>query len=296
MIFKSFDSKKIFVHEWLEVENPKGFVQIVHGMTEHGARYESLAKYLNEHGYLVAADDHRGHGYTDPETPGYSDGENMFFDTVKDEAALTDYYKELYPGLPYFIFGFSYGSFLTQSYISQFGDKIDGAVIGGSNKKKDFDVYLGSFVAGLGKKKKPAKFIEKQSFGKYASKFSDGEWLSCDAENNAAYHADPMCGFTCSNKFYADFFKGLKSLYTKAYAEGLKKDLPLLLVSGEQDPVGDMGKGVKKLFHYYKKAGMTKVECKLFPDSRHEFLNEKTNLVAKRQTLLAFFDKYCKAI
>ena len=162
MIFESFDGKKIFVHEWLDVAEPKGFVQIVHGMTEHGARYAEFAKYLNEHGYLVAADDHRGHGYTDPDSLGYSNCDNMFFDTVKDEGGLTDYYKAKYPDLKYFIFGFSYGSFLTQCYISKYGDKVDGAVIGGSNKKKDFEVYLGAVAAGGGNQKKPAKFIEEQ--------------------------------------------------------------------------------------------------------------------------------------
>ena len=268
MIFESFDGKKIFVHEWLDVAEPKGFVQIVHGMTEHGARYAEFAKYLNEHGYLVAADDHRGHGYTDPDSLGYSNCDNMFFDTVKDEGALTDHYKAKYPDLKYFIFGFSYGSFLTQCYISKYGDKVDGAVIGGSNKKKDFEVYLGAVAAGGGNQKKPAKFIEEQSFGKWAKKFKDREWLSADAENNAAYHADKFCGFICSKKFYADMFKGLKSLYTKKYAKGLRKDMPLLLVSGAQDPVGNMGKGVKKLFKYYKKAGMKNVKMVLFEGSR----------------------------
>ncbi len=291
MIFESFDGKKIFVHEWLDVAEPKGFVQIVHGMTEHGARYAEFAKYLNEHGYLVAADDHRGHGYTDPDSLGYSDCDNMFFDTVKDEGALTDHYKAKYPDLKYFIFGFSYGSFLTQCYISKYGDKIDGAVIGGSNKKKDFEVYLGAVAAGGGNQKKPAKFIEEQSFGKWAKKFKDREWLSADAENNAAYRADKFCGFTCSKKFYADMFKGLKSLYTKKYAKGLRKDMPLLLVSGAQDPVGNMGKGVKKLFKYYKKAGMKNVKMVLFEGSRHEFLNEKKNSERKRRTLLDFFDQ-----
>lgn len=291
MIFESFDGKKIFVHEWLDAENPKGFVQIVHGMTEHGARYDGFAKFLNAHGYLVAADDHRGHGYTDPDTLGYSEGESMFFDTVKDEAALTDYYKAKYPDLKYFIFGFSYGSFLTQRYIADYGDKVDGAVIGGSNKKKDFEVYLGALVAGSGNKKKPAKFIEEQSFGNYSKRFQDGEWLSNDAENNAAYHSDKFCGFTCSKKFYADFFKGLKSLYTKKYAAGLRKDLPVLLVSGADDPVGDMGKGVKKLFEYYKKAGMEKVEMTLFEGSRHEFLNEKKTASKGREAILGFFER-----
>lgn len=291
MIFESFDGKKIFVHEWLDVAEPKGFVQIVHGMTEHGARYAEFAKYLNEHGYLVAADDHRGHGYTDPDSLGYSNCDNMFFDTVKDEGALTDHYKAKYPDLKFFIFGFSYGSFLTQCYISKYGDKVDGAVIGGSNKKKDFEVYLGAVAAGGGNQKKPAKFIEEQSFGKWAKKFKDREWLSADAENNAAYHADKFCGFICSRKFYADMFKGLKSLYTKKYAKGLRKDMPLLLVSGAQDPVGNMGKGVKKLFKYYKKAGMKNVKMVLFEGSRHEFLNEKKNSERKRRTLLDFFDQ-----
>ncbi len=291
MIFESFDGKKIFVHEWLDVAEPKGFVQIVHGMTEHGARYAEFAKYLNEHGYLVAADDHRGHGYTDPDSLGYSNCDNMFFDTVKDEGALTDHYKAKYPDLKYFIFGFSYGSFLTQCYISKYGDKVDGAVIGGSNKKKDFEVYLGAVAAGGGNQKKPAKFIEEQSFGKWAKKFKDREWLSADAENNAAYHADKFCGFICSKKFYTDMFKGLKSLYTKKYAKGLRKDMPLLLVSGAQDPVGNMGKGVKKLFKYYKKAGMKNVKMVLFEGSRHEFLNEKKNSERKRRTLLDFFDQ-----
>ena len=290
MIFESFDKKKIFVHEWLEAENPKGFVQIVHGMAEHGGRYEAFAKYLNEHGYLVAADDHRGHGYTDPDTLGYSDCENMFFDTVKDEGALTDYYRAKYPSLKYFIFGFSYGSFLTQCYISKYGDKVDGAVVAGSNHKKDFEVYLGALVAGMGKKRKAGKFIEKQSFGSYAKKFEDGEWISADAENNAAYRADRFCGFTCSNKFYADFFKGLKSLYTKKYAAGLTKDMPLLIVSGEEDPVGDMGKGVKKLYKFYQKVGMTKVQMILFQGCRHEFLNEKRGLEERRGAVLNFFE------
>ena len=290
MIFKSFDGKQIFVHEWLEVENPKGFVQIVHGMAEHGGRYKAFAKYLNEHGYLVAADDHRGHGYTDPDSLGYCACENMFLDTVKDEGMLSDYYREKYPDVKHFILGHSYGSFVTQRYLASYSDKVDGAVIAGSNYMKNFSVYLGAFVAGCSNKKKPGKFIEKQSFGMYSKKFEDGEWLSADAENNAAYRADKFCGFTCSNKFYADFFKGLKSLYTKEYAAGLKKDLPVLLVAGADDPVGEMGKGVKKLFEYYKKVGMEKVQMTLFEGCRHEFLNEKKGLDERRRVILDFLE------
>lgn len=290
MYLKSFDGKEIFVREWLNVSNPKGIVQIIHGMVEHSARYERLAAYLNSNGYLVVADDHRGHGNTDPETLGYCKG-NMFADTVKDEGFITQYYKKLYPGLKYFVFGFSYGSFITQSYIGFYGEMVDGAVISGSNMKKDAEVYTGAFVAAFANKRKPAKLIENLSFGKYQKLFSDGEWLSCDNDNNARYHSDPFCSFTCSYRFYADFFKGLKKLYTRKYIDGLNKNLPLLLVSGKDDPVGDMGKGVEKLYHFYKdKAKVKDVSLVLFDNSRHECFNEEPDRVKRYEVLLNFFN------
>ncbi len=261
-------------------------------MVEHGARYDKFAKFLNSKGYLVVADDHRGHGNTDKTTLGYCDGD-MFADTVKDEGFITDYYKQKYPNLKYFVFGFSYGSFLTQSYIGKYGYKIDGVVIGGSNYKKDFQVYLGSFVCLFNNKKKPAKLIEKLSFGAYAKNFDEGEWLSVDKDNNARYHADPYCKFTCSYRFYADFFRGLRKLYTKKYISNLNKNLPILLISGKDDPVGNMGKGVKKLFNFYKnKAKIKHVSLILFPHSRHEFLNEMPEALKRYEILLDFFNKY----
>lgn len=294
MEMTSFDGKTIYVHEWLDVAEPKGIVQIVHGMTEHAGRYDAFARFLNEHGYLVVADDHRGHGKTDADTLGFCKGD-MFSDTVRDEKTIGDYYKEKYPSLKHILFGFSYGSFLTQSYLGLYGSGLDGAVVAGSNHKKDFEVYLGSVVSRLKGEKKPAKLIEKLSFGAYAKKFEDREWLSCDADNNAAYKKDPFCGFTCSNRFYRDFFRGLKKLYTKKYREGLPKELPLLLVSGEQDPVGEMGKGVKRLYRFYtEKAGMKRVQMVLFKDSRHEFLNEKKERETKWGAVLAFLDSIAK--
>ena len=266
MILKSFDGKEIFVREWTDVKEPKAVVQIVHGMTEHSERYDAFAKFLNERGYIVVADDHRGHGYTDGDTLGYCAG-NMFFDTERDEAMLTDFYKKTFPGLKYFIFGFSYGSFVTQRYLADFGQKVKG-------------------------EKRAAKLIEKLSFGAYSKKFEDGQWLSNDPENNERYAGDPLSGFTCSNRFYRDFFKGLRSLYTKRYIAGLPKDLPLLLASGEKDPVGDMGEGVKKLYKFYtEKAGMQNVSIVLFENGRHEFLNEREDREKKWGTLLNFFEE-----
>ena len=296
MEFIGFDGKKIHVHEWLNVSSPRGVVQIIHGMAEHAARYEKFAAFLNANGFVVVADDHRGHGETDPATPGYSDGD-MFADTVKDEEKITDRYKSMYPGVKYFVLGFSYGSFLTQSYIASYGDKIDGAVIAGSNYKKDFDVYFGSlfaFFANLsGLSRNPAGIIERASFGAYEKQTEDGNWISADDENNAAYKQDPMCGFVCSYRFYADFFRGLRKLYTRSYAKKLDKELPLFLVAGADDPVGEKGKGMKKLFSFYKnKAGVRDVELKLFDGSRHEFLNEKKNRDEKWGAVLDFFERH----
>lgn len=154
MVFKSFDGKEIFVREWADVENPRGIVQIVHGMVEHSGRYDAFARFLNGHGFIVVADDHRGHGETDKDTLGYSAG-HMFQDTVRDEGEITAHYRAKHPALTHFVLGFSYGSFLTQSYIGIYGDRTDGAVIAGSNYKKDFDVYLGSVVAHLFPEKSP---------------------------------------------------------------------------------------------------------------------------------------------
>ncbi len=294
MDFQSFDGKTIYVHEWKCAQMPKGVVQIIHGMTEHAARYDGFAKMLNMFGYYVVADDHRGHGKTDPDSLGYCKG-NMFEDTVRDEGAITDYYKAKFPNLKYFVFGFSYGSFITQSYIGKYGHKIDGAVIGGSNMKKDFEVSLGEFVAAFNLKKNPAKLIEKLSFGAYEKNFEDREWLSANPENNAAYRNDPLCGFTCSYRFYYDFFRGLKKLYTKKYARSVPRDLPLLLVSGKDDPVGEMGEGVKNLYRFYQeKAGVKDISLTLFEGCRHEFLNEK-NGEENAKVILDFFEKHCQA-
>ena len=295
MELTSFDGKKIYIHEWTEVEDPKGVVQIVHGMAEHAGRYEPYAKYLNAHGYIVVADDHRGHGRTDPNTLGYSPND-MYVNTVKDEEMICAHYQKKYVGLSYFLFGFSYGSFLTQSSLAQFGDKLDGAVIAGSNHKKDGEVTLGKLVSGLkcmfGGGKKPAKFIEKLSFGAYAKQFEDGQWLSTDAENNAAYAADPYCGFTCSYHFYRSFFRGLRKLYTRDYIEKLPKVLPILIVSGADDPVGEKGEGAKRLARFYReKAGLRETQLRLFEGSRHEFLNETEGRELKWSIPLKFFDK-----
>ncbi len=295
MEFTSFDGKTLHVHEWLDAENPRGIVQIVHGMGEHGGRYQPLAEYLNAHGYLAFADDHRGHGLTDQDTLGYCAGD-MFRDTVLDEGALTSYYAKRFPELPRFVFGHSYGSFLTQRYLELFGERISGAVIAGSNRMDGPQVKAGLAAAklanALGREKEPGKFIAMLSFGLYSKKFPDGQWVSHDPENNRRYLEDPFCNFTCSNRFYEDMFRGLGTLYTEEAKRSLRKDLPLYLIAGQEDPVGDMGRGMERLCAFYKdEAGVEDVTLRLLPGFRHEFVGVAEGNGERFGEIVAFYDR-----
>lgn len=285
------NGKKIFYRLWDEAAQPKGIIQVAHGMVEHTLRYNEFAGYCNRAGYIVIADEHRGHGNTDPDTLGYCDGE-MFFDTMEDMYELMHIAKQAYPDLPYILFGFSYGSFLTQYFIGKYMDELDGVILGGSNKNPAVAVWAGRFVSGMGAafkgKASPARLVKKLTFGAYDSHFADKCFLSVNKESNAKYFADPFCSYTCSNHFYRCFFDGLATLYSKKYAEGIVKSKPILIVSGQDDPVGDMGKGTTALYRYYQKIGCTDVTLKLYPSARHEFLNEEPD---RANDLIAFCDR-----
>ena len=273
------DGKMIFVREWTEVAHPVGVVQIAHGMNEYAARYEKFARRLNEQGYVVVADDHRGHGDTDADTPGYAPGD-MFADTLEDMVDLANMFRQKYPGIPYVLFGFSYGSFLTQAFIERFADRLDGAIIAGSSRQNGAAVRAGRLFANCGGICKgpdaPARLVNRMVFGGYDKRFKEGpwQWLSTDRENNERYRQDPYCNFVCSNAFYSSFFRGLAGLKTRKNAAGLDPDLPLLLISGAEDPVGGTA-GVERLSKFYQKQGIRRAEVCLLPHSRHEFLNER---------------------
>lgn len=282
IVYNAHDGKKINVYVWDEVPSPIGTIQIFHGMGEHAgcATYEYFAREMNKIGFVVYADDHRGHGLTDSESLGYTRG-NMFDDTVKDELGIADLICRSYPAIKHVVFAHSYGSFIAQKFMSLCGNRVNGVVLYGSSYMKNAAVRLGKAVADLGcafkGEAKRGKLIDKLSFGAYSKKFADGQWLAEDADYANTYYSDPKCGFVCSNNFYKCFFGGMLSLYTKKYSAALDKKLPVLIISGESDPVGDFGKAVKKLYNYYKKIGMEKVTLCLVKNSRHVILGEKAN-------------------
>ena len=282
------DGKSISVVEWGEVKNPVAILQISHGMAEHAMRYDGFAKDMNERGFIVVADDHRAHGKTDNQTLGYSKG-NIWDLTLCDMAILCDYAKGKYSNihgkeLPVILFGHSYGSFLAQAFIRKYNQKLAGAIIGGSNYFKGALVSVGKIAAKIGcifkGEQKPNVFLKKMSFDAYNKQFKEGTFISSIPEQCEKYKGDPECGFICSSNFYYNFFNGVSKLYQQQ-GDSLV-DFPIFLVAGYCDPVGNMGNGVIQLQDWYKKQG-AKVTCSIYKGVRHEYLNDTSAELARRE-------------
>ncbi len=282
-LMNTFDGTEIACYAWDEVSDPVGVVQIAHGMGEHCGRYDNFASFLNANGYIVIAEDHRGHGKTcGYDNRGIVEGDS-YNDTVSDMIALTGYAQKKYK-LPIVLLGHSYGSFLSQAYIERNGDALSGVILSGSAYMNTAQVAFGRIVAKLQNAfcggKKPAKLIGKLSFGAYDKQFKSENqpfaWLTRDKKVVQEYLADDFCGgsFDMSIAFQKSFFYGLKTVYTPAALGSIPKSLPVLIASGDKDPVGGNGSLVSKLYEEYKALGLTDLDIKLYPEARHEILNE----------------------
>ena len=247
--FKSFDGTILQCYLWDNVRNPKAVVQISHGMAEHARRYDDFANYLNQNGFIVFADDHRAHGMTSTKqstkgVKGYHKGD-IYFDTMQDECAITAMLKERY-NLPVIYLGHSYGSMLGQRYIEECKD-YTGVILSGSAMMKGAVLNMGAAISNMQYKtlggEKTGKLLDKLSFGSYNAPF----------------------------KF---FLNGLKESYKKENLAKIDVNKPIAIFSGAQDPVGGKGKLVQKLYEQYKTLGVKDLTVKLYPDARHEILNE----------------------
>lgn len=280
------DGKEIFTYKFQCDDDVvvKGVVQISHGMAEHGARYKEFAKLLTDNGYNVYVNDHRGHGKTakDLINAGYLANENGFDYLVDDIHTLTQIVKEENKGLPLILFGHSMGSFASQHYAIKYSNEIDGLILCGSNGDFGSILNLANCIVKMVTKIKGrtyrSKFIDRLFFGNSNKNFnpkkSDVDWLSRDEKEVSKYINDPMCGFICTCGFFDDFIQGLKFIEKKSNILNVRKDLPILIISGDKDPVGKDGKGIINLKSRYEKTGIEDVRCILYKDGRHEILNE----------------------
>lgn len=280
---KGFDDYQVAMTIWLPDGEPKGIVQIFHGMVEHIDRYDDFARFLNSKGYIVAGDDHRGHGRTaSEEFLGKVPFGHTFFDTIDDEKVITAYLKDAYPDLPIYIFAHSYGSFLGQGYIQQNSKNVDGCILSGSANMSGIEPKIGRFIANIQHKlygkDKSAEFIKNMTFGAYEKPFKkekrQNAWLNRDIDACEKYNSDKYCNYTMSVGFYKNFFDGLCRIYESERLEAIDKNLPIFIVAGDKDPVGKMGKLVSKLYDLYKGIGIKDVKIKLYEDARHEIVNE----------------------
>lgn len=274
---------KVFLRIWDNVENPKGVVQIFHGMAEHSERYDDFAKHLNSKGFIVYADDHRGHGFSVKEgtVRGYI-GEDGFNNIVEDEKEISNLIRKNHKGLPLYIFAHSFGSFIAQEYITRYSKEIDGVILSGSCKQDGIDIKLGKIVASiqksLFKETSEGKLIDKLSFGAFNSKVKNRktncDWLSRDEKEVRKYLDDEMCAFISPINFYYNLFNGLSELYKEEKLKKIDKNLSILVLSGDEDPVGKYGKGVIRLHEQYIDLGIKNNSVKLYEGGRHELLNE----------------------
>lgn len=270
---------------WVPANEPKAVFQIVHGMAEHGERYEEFAAYLCKKGFAVLVDDHIGHGKSvnSDDDLGYFGESNGWDFFVEDERSLTELIKTEYPDIPIVFFGHSMGSFIAREYIRRYGkdERIKAAIFcgtSGRNPAAPIAIGLAGAVVKLKGSRYKSKFIDKLAFGTYNKKIPNAktpfDWLTSDNSIVKSYINDKYCGFLFTAAGYKDLFTVLDRVSGKDWFASFNKNLPVLLTAGEEDPVGAYGKGIKQVYNDLKLADVKDVTLKLYPAMRHEILNE----------------------
>nr|WP_300865969.1 alpha/beta hydrolase [uncultured Acetatifactor sp.] len=259
-------------------------LQVVHGMAEYAERYEEFAAYLVERGFVVTGDDHLGHGKSVGQggKQGYFCEQDPATVLVRDVHRLKKLTEELYPGVPYVLMGHSMGSFITRNYLCRYGTGISGAVIMGTGMQPKAVLDMARLVAGIQKlfcgSGHVSRLLDRLAFGGYGRGITDRrtafDWLSRDRERVDRYIADPMCGFTFTVNGFGALFELVLRLYSPENLAAVPRELPVFMVAGVADPVGDYGKGVRRAYDSLVAAGLTDIRLKLYPGGRHELLNE----------------------
>ena len=279
----SFDSAdgRSKIAGYIYTENhvePKAVIQLSHGMCEYAERYEWLANFFTGRGYIFAGNDHLGHGSSsEPSEYGIFDEEHVEMDLKK----MNDILREKYPLLPIILYGHSMGSFFARWYAERYPDTIDGLIISGTagpSVKNVLGRALAGFIARTHKEGYISKFLVKLSFGSYLKRIPDAkspsDWITHDRAVIEKYSKDPKCNFIFPAKGYHSLLTALTVVSRKEWAKSLPKDMHILQIAGAEDPVGDYGKGVRKVTEMLRAAGINDVTEYIDETGRHELHNE----------------------
>ena len=279
---------------------PRAVVQIAHGIAEHIDRYRPFMEFLADNGFVVAGNDHLGHGKSIrvPEEQGFFAEKDGWWRVVDDMDKLHDIMSNEYPELPYVLFGHSMGSFLTRTYLIKHPDKYDGVILSGTGHQSPALVLGGNAAASVMAKLSGAMGdgakLDSLAFGTYLKKIDNPrtkfDWLSRDTEQVDKYIADPLCGFVGKIGLYRDMMRGIKFITDKKNIAQMNKEKPVYFMSGDGDPVGDYGKGVERAYKTFCDAGLHDVFMRLYPGGRHEMLNE-TNKEQVYQDILSWLNE-----
>ncbi|MGV0168253.1 alpha/beta fold hydrolase [Furfurilactobacillus sp. WILCCON 0119] len=257
-----------------------GTLQIVHGMAEHINRYAHFATFMSAHGWVVAGADHLGHGQTVGHSPlGYFGAHDPVTHLIDDELVVAKRLRHDYPDQPHILLGHSMGAMIVQLFLTRYDSWVDGAVIIGSAARNPA-LILGRPVTALLNKlapKRPNHFLDNMAFGGYARRFPESwpfQWLSANPENVHAYNHDPLAGFTFTNNGFNVLFELADRSTRRHWYQGIDSHMPMLFMSGQDDPVGGFGHGPKRHTARLRHAGFNDVALHLWPQMRHEILNE----------------------
>jgi alpha-beta hydrolase superfamily lysophospholipase len=292
-------------------DKPRAVLHIIHGMAEHGGRYERLMENLAAAGFESWAADQRGHGKTaDPGVnapgkgglAGHCADRDGFSRVTGDIELINQEIKKQRPGRPLFLLGHSWGSFIAQNYIEQYAAAdLAGCILSGTRGPDGFKVRAGvpllALLAALRGQRNGSFLARAVADGPYNKPFRPNrtsfDWLSRDEGEVDAYVKDPCSGNLCSTGFYRDLIRGLVNIHRKEAMEKIRQDLPVYVFSGSADPVGDMGASPTALVNAYRAMGIRDLEFALYPDARHETLNE-TNREEVTENLISWIARHCQ--
>lgn len=284
--YPSADGKtKIHAVEWRPEKEPVGVLQIAHGVTEYILRYEEFADYLTDKGFIVVGNDHLGHGKSIAEgaKPMYFGPKGSWNWVVKDIKSLKDMAKEKYPDIPYYMLGFSLGSFVLRTFLIDYPGDLDGAILMGTGQMSPIAIKIAKFMANKEAKKageeNSTPTIHQLTFGTYNKIFAPNrteyDWLCANEQALDEYIADPQKGGDFSAGLFRELLDGMLYSSSEKKVWWMDKKLPVLLISGDKDPVGDRGKGVRATEKVLRKAGVKDISVKMYSGLRHDILHEK---------------------